>query len=162
MKCNCSIFDSKYAEFQHCNRGLVSIKTTKSSPEYRYYNYNNQILNHLAKYNFDDGLIPDKDKKCDFLLLNCEEKQAFFIEVKGSDLLKAVKQIDSSIEELKDRLRGFSIFARIALTGVNTTSVRSMEYARLQKKIKSLNGDLVQASRLLEEPLTNKNRKTAK
>ena len=160
MKCNCKVFDGKYADFRHDNRDIVSIKEKKST--YKYYNKNNQILNHLAQYRVDGRLISDDGKKCDYLLLNCERKQAFFIELKSSDLLDAIKQITRNIEALKDRLRGFSIFARIALTRVNTADFRYPEYTRLQKKVESLNGNLVQTSRLLEEPLTNKNRKTAK
>ena len=39
----------------------------------------------------------EQEKKCDFLIINLNEKIAYFIELKGKDLLTAIKQIDNSI-----------------------------------------------------------------
>jgi hypothetical protein len=147
-ECACKVFDKNHSEFQHKNEKIVTVRDKGHSTEYR---YKNQSSNHLAKYRVDGGLISDDGAKCDFLLLNCEQKQSYFIELKGSDLVQAVKQIDRSVDLLKYKLIDFSIFARIALTRVNTTSLTKIEFLRLEKKVKSLKGNLKKKSRLLEE-----------
>jgi hypothetical protein len=149
-ECNCKAFDSHF-EFQHENRKIVPFKDNDHSTEYRYIN---QISNHLAKYRVDGGLISD-GKKCDFLLLNCEKKQSFFIELKGSDINHAIDQIDRSIEALKNHLPNFAFFARIVVTRVNTIDLKNTKFLRLEKKVKSLKGDLMKRSGLLEETVTD-------
>ena len=145
--CNCKAFGSHF-EFQHDSRKIASVKDKGHPTEYRYIN---QSANHLAKYRVDGGLISDHEAKCDFLLLNCEQKRSYFIELKGSDLIRAIEQIDRSIEVLKVELTGFNFFARIVLTRVNTVDLRSAKWISLEKKVKSLNGDLKKQTKLLEE-----------
>jgi len=126
----------------------VSFKDKGHSTEYR---YNNQSSNHLAKYRVDGGLISDDGAKCDFLLLNCEQKLSYFIELKGSDIIRAIEQIDRSIDKLKTDLPNFAFFARIVLSRVNTIDLKNTKFLKLEKKLNSLNGNLKKKTRLLEE-----------
>ena len=148
-ECNCNSFNSNF-EFQHDNRKTVSFKDSGHPTEYR---YNNQSANHLAKYRVDGGLISDDGAKCDYLLLNCEQKQSYFIELKGSDIIRAIEQIDRSIDILRDDLPDFAFFARIVLTRVNTIDLKNTKLLKLEKKVKSLNGNFKKQSRLLEETI---------
>ena len=148
-KCNCKAFNSDF-EFQHENRNIVSFKDKGHSTEYR---YKNQSSNNLAKYRVDGGLISDNDAKCDFLLLNCEQKQSYFIELKGSDISRAIEQIDRSIDKLKVDLPDFIFFARIVLSRVNTTNLKNTKLLKLEKKVKSLKGNLIKKTRLIEETI---------
>lgn len=146
-KCHCMAF-SNHFDFQHDNRSIAVVSDKKSSTVYRYINEN---LSHLAKYRVDGGLIGDNGPKCDYILLNCEKQKSFFIEIKGSDLARAVEQIDRSIDLLKPSLRNFAIYARIVLTRVNTTDLRSIAFLKLEQKVNKLNGDLKKQTRILEE-----------
>ena len=146
-ECNCKPFNICY-DFQHDNRTIASFKDTGHSTEYRYVN---PKANHLAKYRVDGGLISDNNPKCDYLLLNCEEKQSYFIELKGSDIIRAVEQINRSIDVLKCNLPDFTCFARIVLSRVNTTDLKNIQLLKLEKKVKMLKGDLKKKTRLLEE-----------
>jgi len=148
-KCNCKAFNSNF-EFQHDNRNIVPCKDKGHSTEYR---YKNQSSNHLAKYRVDGGLILDDGAKCDFLLLNCEQKQSYFIELKGSDIIRAIEQIDRSIDKLKADLSDFAFYARIVLSRVNTIDLKHTKLLRLEKKVESLKGDLKKQTRLLEEAI---------
>ncbi|GHV65581.1 hypothetical protein FACS1894199_06640 [Bacteroidia bacterium] len=145
-KCNCKAFD-KHAEFQHEEHKIVTFKD-KGTSEYK---YTNKSSNHLAKYIVDGKLIADKGAKCDFLLLNCEQKQSYFIELKGSDMIRAIEQIDRSIDLLKPNLADFAFFARIVLTKVATIDSKSTKLVKLEKKLKSLKGNLKKQTRLLQE-----------
>jgi hypothetical protein len=146
-KCNCKAFNNDF-EFQHNNRYIVPFKDKSHSTEYR---YKNQSSNHLAKYRVDGGLISDDGAKCDFLLLNCEQKQSYFIELKGSDIIRAIEQIDRSIDKLKTDLPDFAFFARIVLSRVNTIDLKNTKLLKLEKKVEVLKGDLKKQTRLLEE-----------
>ncbi|KAA6339010.1 hypothetical protein EZS27_013039 [termite gut metagenome] len=145
-KCNCKPFDANF-DFQHKQEKSVTC-LDKGSPIK--YIYDNQSLDYLSKYRVDGGLITD-GIKCDYLLLNCNKLKSFFIEIKGSDLIHAVKQIDRSIDVLKNSISGFSVFARIVLTRVNTIDLRDTRYLKLDKKVKSLNGDLRKQNREMTE-----------
>ena len=145
-RCTCSIFDT-CCEFQHEQRSTVICKD-KGKTQYIYENQSNDFL---SKYFVDGGLII-AGVKCDFLLLNCDKKHSYFIELKGSDIIHAIEQIDHSIDTLKSQLaKGSKIFARIVLTRVNTTELKNPKYLRLGKKVESLNGNLKQQTRELKE-----------
>jgi len=146
-ECNCKAFNSNF-EFQHEDRKIVSFKDRGHSTEFR---YSNLSSNHLAKYRVDGGLITDNGAKCDYLLLNCEKKQSYFIELKGSDIIRAIEQIDRSIDLLKNSLPDFAFFARIVVTRVNTTNLKNSKLLKLDKKVNFLKGNLKKHSGLLEE-----------
>ncbi|GAB6009165.1 hypothetical protein [Dysgonomonas reticulitermitis] len=145
-ECNCKAFSTCF-EFQHDNRKIIPIRDKRHKTEYRYIN---KSANHLAKYRVDGGLI-SSGKKCDFLLLNCEQKQSYFIELKGSDMSQAIDQIDRSIDLLRHNLTGFAFFARIVLTKSPPTRVKNTKQVKLEDKLKSLNGGLISRTRLFEE-----------
>jgi len=138
----------KCFEFIKQKNKVVTCSDKKPSTKYI---YTNNSLDELSKYIVDKCLIDDDGSKCDFLLLNCSKKISYFIELKGSDLIMAVKQIDRSIDILYKDFKTFSVEARIVLTRVNTTDLKSSELIRLEKKLKKLNGKLIKHSRQLIE-----------
>jgi len=66
-------------------------------------------------------------------------------------LLRAVEQIDRSIDILLEHLNEFSIEGRIVLTRVNTIDLRNSKYLKLEKRIRNLNGELKKQSRQMNE-----------
>ena len=56
---------------------------------------NNQSGNCVRQYLLDDKTVLDENLSCcDYLVLNCDKKRAYFIELKGRHVLKAKKQIE--------------------------------------------------------------------
>lgn len=146
--CPCKSFSTSY-EFQHEARRIISFSDHKSKTVYRYINHR---LDYVAKYHVDgDLIITNDEKKCDYLLINCNKQQAVFIEIKGCDLEQATKQILHSINILYSSLPQMTIHARIVLTRVNTNDLRTISYLRLKKRIESLNGTLIKKSSLIED-----------
>ncbi|GHV21179.1 hypothetical protein FACS189428_1170 [Clostridia bacterium] len=142
--CNCDTFT--HFDFYHKQDKKIICKEKRSK-----YTYENRSLDQITKYRVDGNLISE-GKKCDFLLLNCEKKKAYFIELKGSDLHQAIDQITTTIDMLKNSLSDFTICARIVLTRVNSTCLEDLKYKTLKKKVKELNGgDLKQESNQLIE-----------
>jgi hypothetical protein len=145
--CSCKPFTSNF-EYRHDNRKTAVFRDKRSSTEYR---YENKTGDHLAKYRIDGGLIADNGEKCDYLLLNCEKRASYFIELKGSDIIKAVEQIERSIEVLGSSLKSFIINARIVCTRINTINLRDPRVLRLEKKVRGFKGDLKKQTRQLIE-----------
>lgn len=135
-------------EFAKQKNKIVTCTDAKSSTKYI---YENDSLDELTKYRIDGCLIADDNSKCDYLLLNCTKQVSYFVELKGSDLIKAVEQIDRSIDILHKEFKEYSVEARIVLTRVNTTDLKSTKLIRLQAKLKKLNGKLMQRTRELTE-----------
>jgi hypothetical protein len=99
-----------------------------------------------------DGCYITEGIRCDYLAVNCSEFAAFFVELKGSDLLHAVDQINATINLLQVDLDGFSIFARIVATKIAVPNLRNNpKVLKLQKRLKSRNGDLRCAAILMTE-----------
>ncbi len=66
-----------------------------------------------------DKCIPQKigEGRCDYLMNIDENKKIYFIELKGGDLRKALKQIIDTIEYLKFEFTDFIFEARIVGNG---------------------------------------------
>lgn len=135
-------------EFVEQKNKIVTCTDAKSSTKYI---YENDSLDELTKYRVDGCLINDDNSKCDYLLLNCTKEVSYFVELKGSDLIKAVEQIDRSIDILHKDFKEYSVEARIVLTRVNTTDLKSTKLIRLESKLKKLNGKLIKKTRELTE-----------
>ncbi|MEZ4528990.1 MAG: hypothetical protein R2941_24020 [Desulfobacterales bacterium] len=105
---------------------------------------NNKSNNFFRKYQIDHCLITD-GKKCDFLIVNCDRKDLFFVELKGSHLTDAFKQIDSTLDFFHDILGNFNSFnsikVRIVLSKVNNPDNmrNSSHYIKLAKRLKKIN-----------------------
>jgi hypothetical protein len=137
--------------FWHEQRKVITLKDKGHNiPQYVCINNSNK---HLAMYMVDGGLIANNGAKCDFLLLVCENKYAYFIELKGSDIVHAVEQIDKSVDLLVKGLSGFAIHGRIVLTRVNTTGLLNIKCLRLENKLKSFGGDLKKQTRKMTESI---------
>ena len=69
----------------------------------------------VRHFQIDGGVLPkDKDpERCDYLLLNDSNQRAYFIELKGSDLTKAISQIEASVAMIAASLPDYSIYKRI-------------------------------------------------
>lgn len=143
----CEPFD-KCSEFIAEKKNIVSIVDKKSSNKFIYENHRQD---ELSKYKIDGCLINDNGAKCDFLLLNCTLKKSYFIELKGSDLLKAIEQIERSIDLLHCNFQDFSVEARIVLTRTNTIDLKSTKLIKFEKKLKELNGSLKRQNREMRE-----------
>lgn len=101
----------------------------------------NSSLKIVNQYIVDDCLLITKlrEEKCDFLFLVGENKIAYLIECKGSDILKAVGQLNSTLDILKSDLINYTINAKIIPTKVFPPDIATVNYKNLRKR---LNGNL--------------------
>lgn len=138
------------------NRVKIVLKDKKGKSQF--------LVNNPNRYNvccllIDGCLIESQEEeKTDFLLLKCCEKEdnktstAYFVELKGSNLIKAVRQINNSLNILLPKLEDFSIInGRIITTRVDKIDLLHTDYKALQQRLKKLNGSLEQKSIQMEE-----------
>ncbi|HEV7348154.1 hypothetical protein [Telluribacter sp.] len=114
---------------------FIVFKDKRSKSEYRIENVSHH---YLIRIKVDDCLIKEQDKikKCDYLLLDCSYKKAFFIELKGQNLKDAIIQIKSTILELNSKLLTFSFCCRI----VQSKVIKATQQQEKEELIRFLRG----------------------
>ena len=65
---------------------------------------------NVAQFQLDGDIFQGHEVRCDFLVLNQDKKNAYFIELKGSNIMHAKQQVESSANLLRDDLTGYSCF----------------------------------------------------
>lgn len=96
---------------------------------------NNKNRLHCRRYRVDGYILTAQDgKKCDYLLLNDDGKDAYFIELKGSLIDDAPEQIDATIEALKDSLEDYYFFRRIICSKAGTHKMNDSTILHWRKK----------------------------
>lgn len=114
------------------------------------------VLNNINKEKICkiriDGCYLLSGRKCDYLILACNSKISYLIELKGSSFWDAIDQIVESLNKLENSLNGFVINARIVLTKVNVPNIKNTPTVlSLQKRLRKLGGNLRQKSILMVE-----------
>jgi hypothetical protein len=151
--CNDFFKESKCQEFCDTRKTIV-FKESGNKQEYRVSNKNGKEICKIKV----DGCLIKEGERCDYLMLSCQDKLAFFVELKGHDLKKAIAQIDSSITKLITEIQDFKIYARIVLNRNPTPDINSSVEIKLKKRLKQKNGkdsgDLIKyKSQVLEESI---------
>lgn len=147
---SCQYFRENYSQCCECNRNrIINAKEKKST-----YSLLNPQSREVCKVRLD-GCVPVENagRQCDYLFLSCDTNRAFFIELKGADLLHAIDQLDQSIDRHKQRVTGYALNARIVLSKTQTPDIRSPKYIKFKKKMKDLGGTFEHRNILFEETL---------
>ncbi len=92
----------------------------------------------IDKYIVDDCLLREKqrEEKCDYLFNIKKDKIAYFIECKGSDILKAVAQINSTLNILENNFFDYILKGKIVATKVYSPDIRTGSYKQLRQRLK--------------------------
>lgn len=132
-----------------CNNNRVfSVSENKCS--FKLINNNSKLV---CKIKVDNCYIME-GKQCDYLFLDCDDRKAYFIELKGCMLIDAVKQITNSIKSLISEIPNFTIFGRIVPTKVSVPNLENNPHIlRLIKTLKKSGGNLINKVCQLEEQI---------
>ncbi|AXY76125.1 hypothetical protein D3H65_19975 [Paraflavitalea soli] len=123
----------------------------ESQSQYRLINNLNRIV---QKYDLDGCLIKENNtERCDFLLIVPAENKtrAVFIELKGKKFLKAVSQVNNSIEQLNPATSQYNIFGRIIMSAA--PKLQGPAYIRLLEKTTKSGGNLIIKSKIIAEQI---------
>lgn len=95
-----------------------------------------------------DGIVITSGGRCDYLLMNEEKRIAYLIELKGSDLVKAAGQLETTERVLRQDLADYSLQYRIIANKCKTQEIYSSAYRKYQIRWK---GKLLQKTGFIEE-----------
>ena len=117
-----------------CSRDAVQIVSRdKGNPQYHKGINNGRV--YVSHYKID-GVVIKSGNRCDYLLMNEAARTAYLIELKGSDLIKAAKQLEATEKVLIHQLAGYSLQYRIVANKCRTQEIRSSEYRKYQLRWK--------------------------
>jgi len=109
----------------------------------------NNTRHKIAKIKVDGGVFPTTDrtpnehKKCDYLLVDCDAFWGILVELKGTDCLVAIEQINMTLDLTKNHLnkhRIQQVHGRIVLRSTKHTDRTSSQRKQLDKKLKKFFG----------------------
>lgn len=97
----------------HCQarQSRISCKENKST-----YVGNNPTGCKVKLYHIDGEIITE-GLRCDYLLLEEEHLNAIFIELKGTQLEHAIRQLENTDKAIEGELRNYAKFYRVVLSG---------------------------------------------
>jgi len=110
---------------------------------------NNVRKAYVTHYKID-GVVITTGERCDYLLLNEETRTAYLIELKGSDLVKAARQLEVTENCLRQELCGYQMKYRIVANKCKTQEIGTAEYRKYQVRWKKR---LIQKTGCIEEDI---------
>lgn len=130
------------AEFCDSRKKIV-VKDKGNNQEYRLINNGGKFCCKIRV----DGCLIKEGKKCDYLIVNCSDSLAIFIELKGKKLSEACEQIKCSLEILTQQnyWQDLQVIARIVLNKVSPNppkTSKSSPINRLRVKLNDHNKQL--------------------
>jgi hypothetical protein len=120
---------------ENCNPFTNEFLVEKKSLNERKSTFRIVSKDQIIVLKVDDCLIKSKtEKKMDYLVLNCDKREAIFLELKGSNIDDASIQILNSKKILSKNLKDFTHKAIIVLNNFNKNDLFSTSYRKLIKE----------------------------
>lgn len=96
----------------------------------------NQKKNYVSQYKIDGEVIKHNSMKCDYLVLNEDKREAYLIELKGSDISHAIDQLEATEKELRNELNIYYVKYRIICSKAKTQATYDIKYKKFKNKHK--------------------------
>lgn len=116
-----------------CRPNDTKIVSRDKGATVRHVALNEKGSNTVRQYQLDGELVKNQTC-CDFLLLNDTKVNAYFIELKGSDIKRGIEQLDETAKMLRAELINYTFYYRLVSSKVNTHDVKSSEYRKFKEK----------------------------
>lgn len=111
----------------------------------RSFSLNNQSGYVIKKWSIDKIIFKDNnEERCDYLMeVQKPDKTVYYwVELKGKDVVKACRQILSTIR-LVNVLEEANQEARVITSGTSKIDIRTLDYLRLDRLMRSKKGRLI-------------------
>lgn len=129
-----------------CSKNAAQIVSKdRGNPQY-HKGYNSRGM-YVTHYKIDGNVIKSGNR-CDYLLINEDTRTAYLIELKGSDLVKAAEQLETTENALKQQLSDYRMQYRIIANKCKTQEIHSSAYRKYQIRWR---GRLKQGTGAIEE-----------
>ncbi|HEV8083683.1 MAG TPA: hypothetical protein VGP55_10795 [Chitinophagaceae bacterium] len=132
-----SLIPSKCIEFNEERKICIAFEKGKI------YRLNNNSSHKIKKVKIDNCIQQNKgEKRCDYLMEIKAIKKTIFIELKGGDLVHALRQLYSTIIYFKTEFSNYQIDARIIGSRDVPGFINTADYIRLEKEIRPTKGTI--------------------
>ncbi|EHK2774203.1 hypothetical protein ACKB4K_001493 [Vibrio vulnificus] len=85
------------------NSSIVKVTEKRSS-----FSVENKKRENIQKLAVDGCLITDSRERCDWILFqDSPKKKAFYVELKGCDVLHGISQLENTVKTTKDKFNGY-------------------------------------------------------
>lgn len=128
-------------------RKIIVLKENQS--EYR-------AINNAGKHVITvrvDGCLITTGERCDYFMDVVDDREVYLIELKGSDLDKAIKQLMVTYEILKKEIDA-TFHGRVVLSKTHAPDLRSSIFKKLQMQLSRKMGTLKTHNRIFEETIS--------
>ena len=93
----------------------------------------------VYQYHVDGDILPKDDtsgERCDYIVESSKQSKpiAFIIELKGSNLLKAMQQIDATVKRFGEKLSKYVIFPRLVCHRILSHDVLDARFMKFIEK----------------------------
>ena len=91
---------------------------------------------YIRQFLIDGDVFPKgkEPTRCDVLLLDDVEQKSYYIELKRSDIPKAVRQIENTIPLIKDSIQDYTVFCRIVISKARTHKINDKSVIAWKKR----------------------------
>lgn len=96
----------------------------------------NMDQSDVYQFKIDGEVIKGDERRCDWLVINGDAKTAYYIELKGSDIEKAIAQLENTHRILKNEMPDYEAYYRIVYKS-GSHSVYSNKVIRWKEKMGS-------------------------
>ena len=156
MSENMIFFSEEYCEY--LNQKTIIIKDTKNKYPKVEFTSKSKANIVARKYRIEDGVLNSAGgKQCDWFLFCLNNISGYLIELKGSDLDEACKQMTETIDRLKvinQTFLKYRLNGLIVLNRINSHQIGSLHEKRLRPKLKQYQGELKRESKVLKIIIT--------
>ena len=109
----------------------------------------NKNRHMIRQFKVDGEVVAagDMSPRCDYLLLNDDAKTSYYIELKGSDLVKAIEQIETTVAMIAPSIPEYAVLRRIVFRtgthGIQTRPVLSWKRKHGHQRAAFRGNDLI-------------------
>jgi hypothetical protein len=131
----------------HDKRAIISFEANK-----RKYCASNPHGLSVLRYEID-GKMVTTGERCDYGMGVPRKGTVYLIELKGSDLKKAVRQINSTMDVLGEKLDGYIVHGRVVLSRISRPDLRASRVIALERRLIRSKGRLRKECSILTEEI---------
>ena len=99
-----------------------------------------------------DGAVIRTGLRCDYLLINEDKSDAYLIELKGTDIVHAVDQLEANAQTQKQALQNYHIKYRLVHTKARTPALMETKFIKFRQRHRK-SGEFLHRENTLEETI---------
>ena len=106
----------------------------------------------VTQYQIDGCVIREASMRCDILLMNEDKRNAYLIELKGSDIEHAIEQLEATAQRLHNELKPYRVKYRLVHSRAKTHAINSTRFKKFCQR-HSQRGEFIHKEGVLEEKI---------